>query len=222
MKRLVLMVEGKGDKKAAKSLTARLLERFYPDWSSFFFIDDGLERVGDVCSLLSPKEEIKLIRHVGRLGKRSDIGGVLVLLDGDAEFFWKPSDEGNVKEVFCPMTTARYMSDLVKKHTLAGQNFSFAVVFVNQEFESWFLAGHPKFAADYADKNLEEHPRNAKGEIKKYDSHYNEAINQYDYIADLDLDLLQRRMRSFRRFKHALEEIYQSIQTGQCICSPSQ
>jgi hypothetical protein len=221
MKRLVLMVEGEGDKKAVKSLAVKLLERFCPGWSSHFFIDDHSMKVGDICSLLSPKEGIKLIRQVGVAGKKSDIGGVLILLDGDADFIFRQSDNGNVKEMFCPATTATYMSDLVKKNTRAGQTFSFVVVFANQEFESWFLAGHPKFEADYAGKKLEEHPRDAKGEIKRYDPRYNEAVNQKDYVADLDLDLLLDRMRSFRRFKHALEEIYQSIQTELFICSPS-
>ena len=222
MKRLVLMVEGEGDKKAAKSLAVRLLERFCPDWSSSFFIDDNPMKVGDVCALLTPKDGIKLIRYVKTLDKRSEVGGVLVLLDGDADFILKPSNNGNVKESFCPKTTAIYMSDLVKEHTRAGQAFSFAVVFANQEFESWFLAGHPRFANNYAGKNLEEYPRNAKGEIKKYDSSYNEANDQEKYVSDLDLDMLLERMRSFRRFRHAIEEISQSIQTEQFICSPSQ
>ena len=221
MKRLMLMVEGEGDKKAAKSLAVRVLERFCPNWSSSFFIDDNPMKVGDVCALLTPKEEIKLIRFVKALDKRSDVGGVLILLDGDADFILKPSSDGNVKEAFCPMTTAIYMSDLVRKHTRAGQAFSFAVVFARQEFESWFLAGHPRFANDYVGKNLEEHPRNAKGKIKEYDSRYNEANDQVKYVSDLNLDMLLDRMRSFRRFKHAIEEISQSIQTEQFICTPS-
>jgi hypothetical protein len=68
MKRLVLMVEGEGDKKAAKSLAARSLEQFCPDWSSYFFIDDDLMRIGDVCALLAPKEEIKLTDYAGLSG----------------------------------------------------------------------------------------------------------------------------------------------------------
>ena len=224
MKRLVLMVEGKGDAEAAKRLAVKSLEQFHPDWRSFFFIDDHLIKVGDVCSLLSPKEGIKLLRHIERLGKQADIGGVLVLLDGDADSFLKLSDDGRSAEKaeFCPATTAFYMSDLVKKGTRAGKTFSFAVVFANQEFESWFLAGHPDFEADYIGQDLEKHPRNAKGEIKKYDPRYNEAIDQHKYVNNLDLGLLLERMRSFRRFKSALEEIYQSIQSGQSICSPSQ
>ena len=67
-------------------------------------------KVGDVCSLLSPRGDIKLIRHVKMLSSKSNIGGVLVLLDGDAEFITKPADDGKgtVKEEFCPATTAYY------------------------------------------------------------------------------------------------------------------
>jgi len=119
MKRFVLMVEGDGDIEAVKRLAVKSLERFCPDWRSLFFIDHPM-RIGDVRSLLSRKEGgTKLRRYVEAVGKKSDIGGVLVLLDGDADHVFKLSDDGKetVKDVFCPATTAFYMSDLVKTRT---------------------------------------------------------------------------------------------------------
>ncbi|MDR2169324.1 MAG: DUF4276 family protein [Planctomycetaceae bacterium] len=205
MKRLVLMVEGEGDVKPALNITSKVLRRLFPDSAEPFFIDSAVIKVGDVNALLSPKDDddkIKLIRLLKAVEKRADLGGVLLLLDGDTT---KPVLTAAGRQNFCPVTTGRYLVDLAIKKTCAGQNYSFAVVFAKQEFESWILAGNPSFAEQTVNEDLEKHPRNAKKKIEEITKQpYSEVIDQIKYAKDIDIESLlirQPPMRSFRRFK---------------------
>jgi hypothetical protein len=224
MKRLVLMVEGEGDVNSAKNLTSKVLHRLFPD-SLPFFIGDAM-KVGDVNALLSCKDDedkIKLIRFLKTVENRSELGGVLLLLDGDAN---KPILTLAGRQEFCPVTTSRYIAKLALDKTCAGRNYSFAVVFARQEFESWILAGHPFFAEKTVNKDLEKNPRDAKKEIELLTQKpYYEVAEQIKYTKEIDVELLLQRqppMRSFHRFNHALQQMGDSIASGRFICSPSE
>jgi hypothetical protein len=218
------MVEGDGDVNSAQNLTSKVLRRLFPNSALPFFIDKDVMKVGDINALLSPKDgedKIKLVRFLHAVEKRSDLGGVLLLLDGDIT---KPVLTLAGRQQFCPVTTGHYVVDLASKKTRAGQNYSFAVVFARQEFESWILAGYPSFAEHTVDNDLENHPRNAKKEIEKLTKQpYREVVDQIKYTREIDLELLLNRqppIRSFYRFNHALHQMSESICSGRFVCTP--
>ncbi|MDR2754928.1 MAG: DUF4276 family protein [Planctomycetaceae bacterium] len=225
MKRLVLMVEGEGDVKSVQNLTSKVLRQRFPDSVLPFFIDKAVMKVGDVNALLSPKDgedKIKLIRFLKAVENRSELGGVLLLLDGDLT---KPILTLAGRQEFCPVTTGRYIVDLASKKTRAGRTYSFAVVFAMQEFESWILAGHPIFAEKTVNKDLEKHPRDAKKEIELLtQNNYSEVVDQIKYAKEIDIELLLKRqppMRSFHRFNNALQQMGESMYSEDFVCSPS-
>ncbi|MDR1923890.1 MAG: DUF4276 family protein [Planctomycetaceae bacterium] len=224
MKRLVLMVEGSGDVDSATNITARMLNHLSQQSAPHLYVNQVM-KVGDVNALLSPKQgkdNIKLIRLLRSVENQSaDLGGVLVLIDGDADFVLTT----NGRQQFCPVTIGRYMVDLAVQNTCAGKRYSFAVVFANREFESWILAGHPDFMTRTVDDDLEKYPRNAKKKIEEITKQpYREVLDQIKYTREIDIEYIlkrQPRMRSFHRFDHALRQINESVLSNRLICSPS-
>src|SRR5262245_38163854 len=123
--RLVLFVEGPGDREAAPVLVKRLLTERNA-WS-LLALDANPFTVGEVGALLRNEGEVWK-RHLRAAAKAGPLGGVLLLLDGDA---------GRVgREVFCASAFAARFATLARD-VGAGKTFSVAVVFACQEFESW-------------------------------------------------------------------------------------
>src|SRR5438132_8070735 len=97
-------------------------------------------------------------RHLGNAAKRRKLGATLLVLDGDADRI-----EG---QPFCAVEAAR---TLAQRATAAGAGtqFSFAAVFLRQEYESLLLAVADQFSGLKPGVILpptpEEAPRDAKG-----------------------------------------------------------
>ena len=128
MKRLVLFVEGLGDRQAVPVLVKRLLTEKQM-WGDFLLDPNSFE-VGHVQGLL--KGDYKnWFRYLGAAAKRKDLAAVLVVLDGDADVI-----EG---KPFCARDIARRLADAARK-VRAGTSFSVAIVFACREFESWLIA----------------------------------------------------------------------------------
>ena len=157
MRRLVLLVEGDGDVLAAPSLVGELLALLPDDLQGQLFLDNAPMKVGGLHQL-SGRRKDDLLRHLGNATKRPKLGAALLVLDGDADRF-----EG---EPFCPVEAARTVGQRASAAG-AGKMFSFATVFLRQEYESLLIrvADQLPDLKDGVTPPLqpEEGPRDAKG-----------------------------------------------------------
>ena len=166
MKRLVLFVEGEGEAEAVPRLVKRLLTE-QNAWDAVS-LDDNTFRVGEINKLVKDNyREWK--RKLAASLKRRDVGGVLLLLDGDVKKIGA--------EAFCAAKVAKSLASQATEVN-GGKTFSVAVVFARQEYESWLIAGVQSLAgkrlpdgrvivpdAKAPVGNLEESPRDAKGVV---------------------------------------------------------
>jgi hypothetical protein len=211
MRRLILFVEGEGEADAVPTLVRRLLEQgpAYHDW---LLLDDKPFRVGSVEKLV--KEDFKdWKRLLGASLKRPDVGGVLLILDGDCERI--------TGKAFCAGEMAKSLAAQAT-HVGAGKLFSVAVVFARQEYESWLIAGIASVAgqalpdgrlispdARAPDGDLEESPRDAKRWLGKVvEGGYKPTRDQAAVTKLIDLDAIRaRNLRSFRRLESAISSL---------------
>lgn len=226
MKRLVLFVEGDGERAAVPRLVKRLLTEKQA-WDVVQL--DPLEPlvVGHVDGLLKDDgADWRRFLQVA-LRTRRDVGGCLLLLDGDA----RP----RAGKEFCAKEAARLLARHAQR-VGAGVTFSVAVVFACQEYESWILAaleslagkklpdGTQGIVADAVapDGDLELAPRDAKGAMRRLmASGYKPTMHQAPLTELMDLECIRRRpMRSFRRLESAVEQLIAAFRDQKPIVSP--
>lgn len=221
-KRLTLLVEGDGDVRAVPALINNLLVKHAGTTELY---TGNPMRVGNLFSLVNGSEA-EWLRYVAIAAKHRDLGGVLLLIDGDCDDKIIRTSSGKMK--FCAWTIA----DVLARRAAdvgAGRQFSLAVVFARQEYESWLIAGVPdkelclKANVDVLDKaGLEESPRGAKEWLNKSRiDGYKPTQHQESLTRKLDLQVLSQRMRSFRRLEHAIRVLIEAIRTGRHILSPT-
>ena len=129
MKRIVLFVEGEGEAEAVPKLVKQLLTE-QKAWDAIS-LDPAPFRVGEVNKLVKNKyHEWK--RKLGASLKRRNVGGVLLVLDGDVK-----KVEG---DTFCAAKVAKSLASEAAS-VGGGVTFSIGVVFARQEYESWLIAG---------------------------------------------------------------------------------
>ncbi len=227
MKRLVLFVEGAGDKLAVPALVKRLLTDL--DAWECLFLDPNPFVVGNVNQLAKNNYE-KWLRWLGAAAKRGDIGAVLLVLDGDIR---------NIQgETFCAAQVARKLAEESAK-ARGGDLFSVAIVFACQEYESWLIAGVESLAGKTLkdgrpgvqsgteppdkDKDIELSPRDAKGWLGKVmEAGYNPVKDQAPLTEMVDWELVRNRpMRSFRRLENAISQIVSAIRDESPLRSPT-
>jgi hypothetical protein len=224
MRRLILFVEGEGEAEAVPTLVKRLLKEgpAYHDW---LLLDDKPFRVGSVEKLV--KQDFRdWKRLLGASLKRPDVGGVLLVLDGDCERI--------AGKAFCAGEVAKSLAAQAM-HVGAGKLFSVAVVFARQEYESWLIAGIASAAgqtlpggrliardATAPDGDLEASPRDAKRWLGKVvEGGYKPTRDQAPITKLVDLNAIRARgLRSFRRLEAAILSLRTSIQSGQHTISP--
>jgi hypothetical protein len=224
MKRIVLFVEGEGESAAVPKLVRKLLTEKNA-WDAVI-LDDNPFRVGEVTRLLKDNF-LEWKRKLSACQKRQELGGVLLLLDGDLH------KVGG--KTFCAASVARSLA-IESKPVGGGVTFSVAVVFARQEYESWLIAGLEAMMGQnlpdgrrvapnitLPDGDLEEHPRDAKGWLRgAIDGGYKPARDQSALTDLLSLDAVRSRgLRSFLRLDTAVEQLVSAIRHGQHIASPS-
>jgi len=225
MKSLIPFVEGDGDVSAVPILLKRLLAE-QNAWD-VVRLDDRPFRVGEIGKL-AKNDFYEWKRKLRACLKRANVGGVIVLLDGD------------IKKVggspFCAATMARSLAG-VAVETGAGSTFSVAIVFACQEYESWLIAGIESLAgkrlsdgrlaapldAKPPDGDLEKRPRNAKGWLDdRMEGAYRESRHQAELTKLIDLDMIrERKMRSFQRLESAVREIVAAIRENRHVATPT-
>lgn len=225
MKRIVLFVEGDGEAEALPKLVKWVLTE-QKAWDAVI-LDPDTFRVGEINKLV--KDEYReWKRKLAASCKRRDVGGVLLVLDGDAKKVGGTA--------FCAAAVA--ISLAREAATVGGgAKFSVAVVFAMQEFESWLIAGvesiagkrlpdNRKIAADAKAPigNLEESPRNAKGWFTKVvEGGYKPTRDQAALTDLVSFDFVrQRELRSFQRLESAVTELVSAIRTNKHVATPAE
>jgi len=224
MKRIILFVEGEGEADALPRLVKRLLTEMKA-WDAVI-LDADTFRVGQVTRLVK-KQYCEWRRKLAASLKRRNVGGVLLVLDGDVRRMGT--------EPFCAAKVARSLASEAKEAG-AGVKYSVAVVFARQEFESWLIAGVESLAgkrlpdgrlvrrdAKPPDGDLEESPRDAKGWFGTViDGGYKPTRDQAALADLVDIDTLRRRkLRSFRRLESAISELVLAIRNDKHVVTPS-
>ena len=220
MKRLVLFVEGEGEASAGPNLVSRIVTHL--EGHDAVFVDPNAFRVKSLGKLA--KDDFSDWGNKLRAAaKRGNLGGVLLLLDGDSKLF--------ANETFCPVTAARRLANEATEAG-GGSVFSVACVFACQEFESWFIAAISGFnnlpdgrkieLPEVLPDDPEKAPRNAKGWLRSVVSTgYKPTQDQAVFASAVDLALLREsKNRSFSRLEHAVSQIIDAARTEKHAVSP--
>jgi Domain of unknown function (DUF4276) len=215
MKRMVLLVEGSGDVAAAPSLVGELLTRLPDDLQGQLFLDNAPMKVGGVHQITG-KRQSELVRHLGNANKRSKLGAAILMLDGDADRV-----EGTP---FCAVEVARNIAQRATEAG-AGATFSFASVFLRQEYESLLIAVAGQLPGLKSEVKLpsdpELAPRDAKGWLHAgLVDGYNPIDHQLELTRAVKDWAPVRLLRCFRRLEHALVELATAVSTGKHVVSP--
>jgi hypothetical protein len=225
-RRLVLFVEGEADSLATPALVKRLLTEM--DAWEHVFLDTRPFQVGNVAEV-TRDEGRRWVRYLRDAGKRPNLGGVLLLQDGDLS---------RVRgEDFCPWRFGARLAEWARDAG-GGSVFSVASVFACMEYESWLIAcadrlagqalpdGRPGVRAGTAvpPDDLEKAPRDAKGWLDRcMDEGYKNTRDQgpLTQLMTGHLDAVRaRNLRSFRRLESALCQLVEGISSGNHVVSP--
>jgi hypothetical protein len=215
MKRLVLLVEGEGDVLAVPALVGRLLTELPGELQGQLFLDNAPMRIGGLHQITG-RRQADLTRHLGNASRRRNFGAALLVLDGDADHV--------EDQLFCAVEVAR---TLAERATVAGAgtHFSFAAVFLRQEYESLLIAVADQLPGFNHETPLpatpEEAPRGAKGWLH---ANLTEGYNPTDRQLELTRAVTNWApvylLRVFRRLIHALQELAGAVAIGQHLISP--
>jgi len=225
MKRLVLFVEGEGEAEAMPHLVKRLFTDLFA-WDALAIDKDPPFRIGHLHKLVK-NEYFEWKRKLQACLKRKNVACVLLVLDGDTK-----SVEG---KPFCAAEVARRLA--AEATALgAGTTFSVAIVFANQEYESWLIAGISSVAGKKLPDgraisasaippacNLEESPRDAKGWLNKViEGGYRPSRDQSALTSMIDLEPIRAAgLRSFQRLESALSQLLTAIKSDKHVATPS-
>ena len=218
MRRLVLLVEADGDVQAVPSLVGRLLQELPDEHQGQLFLDNAPMKVGGLHQITGRNRQGDLTRHLGNAAKRPKLGAALLILDGDADRF-----EG---QPFCAVEAARTLAERAKAAG-AGTRFSFAVVFLRQEYESLLLAVFDQLPGLRSGVDSpsapEEAPRDAKGWLhENLEDGYTPTDRQLELTRAVKDWTPARSLNCFQRLEHALRELAVAVANSQHIVSPRQ
>ena len=221
MKRLVLVGEGHGEVPALPILVAKLLEEADPDQA--FYPDREVIR-GDRAN--NRPDFSRWIARVTLAARRREAGGVLAIYDGDAPHF--PPGSGTP---FCAGTAGKAMAAAARA-ARAGETFSLAVVFACTEYETWLIAGIESLSGRTFEDGRSGVPRGVEFPRGDPEAHgkkwlervfpgYRPALHQSELTRMLDLNVVRaKRLRSFQRLEHALEQLLRANRSGAHVSTP--
>jgi hypothetical protein len=233
-KRLVLLVEGEGDKVAAFNLVRKLIR----ERQAWDVIDLDIEpiKLGGIECITGDRSHTFLNR-VGLARKRQNFGAALIILDGDARKVFE-HEAGQPKRIvdFCHVSVAKMLAARARQLG-AGAIFTVAVAFARQEFESWFISGCSSLAGKTFDDgqpilpigltcpfpNTDIAPRDAKGWLKEnIPGGYRPTERQGELALKVDFDHIRaRETRSFQHLESALDQIIATLRASQSISIPT-
>jgi hypothetical protein len=227
-KRLVLFVEGQGEREAVPVLVKRLLTEI-GGWSHLALPDDPRPFVVGNVADLTKNNGKDWIDYLNAARKRTNLGAVLLVQDGDITPI-----RG---EEFCPAWFGARLGEWARAAG-AGTLFSVATVFACQEYESWMLAcaeqlagqplpdGRPGIRSGTTAPagDLEQNPRDAKKWFRGCMDGGYKPIPDQRLLTQLMVNHLdavrQRGLRSFRRLENALQQLVNAVRTGIHVVTP--
>jgi hypothetical protein len=231
-KRLVLIGEGEGEVHALPVLVKRILKEKN---ASDKLVVDGADviRAGNAAGLIKVDRKTKRMdsskwsRVLQAASLKANIGGVLAIFDGDADYF-----PGGSSTPFCARSVARQMASEAAQAG-AGRTFSLAVVFAIKEFETWLVAGAESFVGKtYPDGSpimrrgasfplASSSEAQAKRWLEANTVSYRPTLHQHQLTKIVDLSIIRsKNLTSFRRLEHALEQLLQAHESGKFISTP--
>jgi hypothetical protein len=222
MRRLVLFVEGDGDKLAVPVLVKRLITDLGL-WDGIQLDPNPFVIGGSDAVLGSEKKIQRWLNLLRAANKRHNVGGILQVLDGDSPRLCARNDAARLVES--------------AKEIGAGTTFSLACVFALLEYETWLLAGieslaglkrsdgRPGVRADAVkpEGDIESAPRDAKGKLGELMiSGYKQMKDQAALTELVSLDTIRSSgPRSFKRLESALRQLALAFQTGKHVSTPA-
>lgn len=233
-KRLVIFVEGKGDVAAVPTLAQRVINSV--GGYEALFVDYAPFRVRGVGTLVKNNcfDWHRWLIVAG--STRLNVGAVLLVLDGDLDKVspgWVRYSDRFGSTDFCGYRTAAMLGEEARA-VRAGDQFSLATVFVMKEFEAWLLAGVESLRGKALAGGRGKVPDNAvcpaidvestrdpKGHLQRAIPGYDQSLDQGLLANEVDLDLVHRRCRSFRRFRSAIEQLAAAVRSGQHVVTPT-
>lgn len=227
--RLVLLGEGHGENSALPVLARKVLQE--KDSSGLFFVDDEVIRKPPSVLVKWNKLENQpdygeWLRFIRIAARRSNVGGVLAVFDGDARAF--PAGSSSP---FCAATAAKSMA-LAAAEAAAGRSFSLAVVFACVEYETWIIAGTESLAGKSFKDGRPALPQGLQFPAGKPESHgkrwlerncpgYRPTRDQSALTELLDLSVVRAKdLRSFTRLEHAIDQLLEAAGKGSNISTP--
>ncbi len=231
MKRLVILGEGHGEVSALPILANRILQE--KDTERQLFVDDAIIRAHNPSGLVKWNKEKQQpefeewFKRIRIAANRTNLGGILAVFDGDAKKF-----PAGAASLFCATKAAKLMAEAATKIG-AGRNFSLAVVFANVEYESWIIAGTESLAGKSFEDGRPILPANMAFPEGDPESHgkrwlerncltgYRPRRDQCPLTKLVDLQAVRsKRLRSFSRLDHAIEQILDAVGRNVCIVTP--
>lgn len=230
MKRLVLLGAGHGETSALPVLAKKLLQEKDPD--RLLFVDHEIIRTRDAVGLVKWDKQKnqpayrEWLRYVRVAARRTDLGGILAVFDGDARTFPAGSPS-----LFCAATAAKSMAASATEAG-AGSIFSLAIVFACVEYETWIIAGAESLAGKPLKDGRPALPRGLKFPAGDPESHGKKWLEQncpgYRPTRDqgaltelLDLNVVRaKKLRSFARLEHAIDQLLEAVGKGLYTSTP--
>jgi hypothetical protein len=130
-----------------------------------------------------------------------DCAAVLILLDMEDD---------------CPRTQAGELTARIR--SMEPLPFSVVVVCAYREYETWFLSSLDSIKCERYPEDPEV-KRDAKGWLRQRFG-YKPTRDQAKYTEKIDPALASQRSRSFRRLRHALEQVIDAFQQGRTCITP--
>jgi hypothetical protein len=217
MPRLIPIVEGDGEVKALPLL----LRRLFGEIDQIYDFEIAKPKNAHGCGGLTTPDGIE--RFVKYALIEPDCEAVLVLIDNDAT---RGLPENQALEDDCAPALAHYLAQRING---IHPSKPVVVVVARWEYEAWLLAsletagqaiGLP--AGIVYDGDVES-VRSAKSWINQRlppGRKYSETRDQVSMTASLDFGRVESRSPSFRRLKHALEEVVDAYLEGEVIVTP--
>ena len=229
MKRLVLIGEGQGEVHALPVLVGKIL--LSKDRNSTLFVDKDVIRFASSRVLRPDKSRqrpdfTEWIKAVTIAARRSNVGAVLAVYDGDLKFFPPGSDLP-----FCAAIVAKSLATAATTAG-AGKTFSLSVVFALAEYETWLVAGAESLKGRYLTNgrtaistNAVFPPGDPESHGKSWLEHncpnYRPSRDQSALTELLDIECVRsKKLRSFQRFEHALDQLLQAVTDNTHISTP--
>lgn len=220
-KRLVIFAEGQGGLGSTLALVRKLMARCHAN--DCLFADENVFRLGGLTSVVNRNTENDWINKVKAACKRRNVGAMLLVLDGD--YSGKSLRTSKGESPFCAKIFAALLAERAREAG-AGTLFSLGVVFARAEFESWLIAGCPELNAHCKPHEnagfLENDMKGAKKWIARHTrTPYKTTRHQEAWAEKLDLDApLLQDMRSYKRLRHAIEQLAQAVRDGRPVATP--